>query len=208
MIAAVGFIVAPAAAQSPVPAGQSPQAGPLIPRYVAAQKVGGCVVRHNPKVATRFVISGSDDRADRASPLNEVIYAAEPCLAGSFASVHFNGVEMRGAIAEALLKDKNAVLLRQVRVASPRPPERVAPPTVDGPNFALFDCAVGVMPAASALLLDAAPTTPGEAAAFQAIGPALQACAPLGFALHIRPSNVRWLVATSLYRLAAANSGS
>ncbi len=179
-----------------------------MPRYVTAQQVGGCVVRHNPKVAARFVLSNSDDRADRGSPVNAVIYAAEPCLAGSFASVHFNGVEMRGTIAEALLKDHDAVLLRQARATSVRAPERVPPQTEGETSFALFECAVAAMPAEAAALLDAAPTTPGEASAFQAIGPALQACAPLGYALRIRPSDVRWLVATSLYRLVAANPGS
>ncbi len=192
----------PAAAQTPPPAGQSPLDGPLVARYVAAQKVGACVVRTRPRVAVRFVLSGPGDRGDDASPAAEFRYAAEPCLAGEFRSVHLQPIEIRGAMAEALLKQRDATLLRQARATPPRTAERVAP-TAATPTLALFDCAVAAMPAQAAAMLDAVPASGGEAAAFQSIGPALQACAPAGAAMHVKPSTVRWLVATSLYRLVA-----
>ena len=58
------------------------------------------------------------------------------------------------------------------------------------------------MPDRAAALLDATAGTPDEMTAFQALAPALQACAPQRAELHIKPGNVRWLVAMSLDRLA------
>lgn len=192
-----------AAAQNPPPPGAPPVEGPLVARYVAAQKVGRCVARRNPKVATRFVLSSGEDRTNAASPEAAFRYAAVPCLAGEFRSVRLNSVEARGAVAEALLKEHDAALLQRARTVAPRPPARVAPPVGGAPNFALFDCAVAASPGQAAALLEQAPGTPGEAAAFAAIGPALQACAPLDTALRVKPSNVRWLDATALFRLVA-----
>jgi hypothetical protein len=206
-LATLAFALAaiPTAAQTPPPAGRPPLEQPLMARYVAAEKVGGCVVRNNPKVAVRFVVSGGGDRSDPASNVSELRYALEPCLKGEFRSVHLDGLEMRGAMAEALLKAHDSALLRQVRSLPPVKAARAAPSADGARNLALFGCAVAAMPAQSAALLDAAPASSGEASAFAAIGPALQDCAPADGAMHVKPSAVRWLVATSLYRLVQAN---
>ncbi len=195
----------PVAAQTAPPAGRPPLEQPMMARYVAAEKVGGCVVRNNPKVAVRFVVSGGGERSDPASNASELRYAAVPCLKGDFRSVHLDGLEMRGAMAEALLKAHDSALLRQVRSMPPAKAERAAPSAEGSRNLALFGCAVAAMPTQAAALLDAAPASSDEATAFEAIGPALQACAPADAALHVKPSAVRWLVATSLYRLVQAN---
>lgn len=206
-LAALGLALAaiPAAAQTPPPAGRPPLEGPLMARYVVAEKVGGCVVRNNPKVAVRFVVSGGGDRSDPASNVSELRYALEPCLKGEFRSVHLDGLEMRGAMAEALLKARDSALLQQVRSMPPAKHERADPSAEGARNLALFGCAVAAMPAQAAALLDAAPASSGEASAFAAIGPALQDCAPADGTMHVKPSAVRWLVATSLYRLVQAN---
>ncbi|QYE34017.1 hypothetical protein KZX46_14505 [Polymorphobacter sp. PAMC 29334] len=204
--AAIAFAAMPVLAQTPPPAGRPPLEGPLMARYLAAEQVGGCVVRNKPKVAQLFVLAGGGDRSDPASNASELRYAAVPCLKGEFRSVHLDGLEMRGAMAEALLKEHNAALLLKARSTPPHLAERIAP-LVEGINLALFGCAVAAMPAQAAALLDAAPSTSGEASAFAAIEPALQGCAPADAALHIKPSAVRWLVATSLYRLVETNPG-
>lgn len=207
-LAAAALATTVAAQEQP---GVAPTHGGTVPRYVAAQMVGGCVVRSHPKAAMAFVAAGPAADDDGASASDAAIrnlkYALEPCLAGRFSSVTLAPIELRGVLAEALLKAGDAALLTRARAMPSRPPARIAMPKPGAPNIALFTCAAAAAPGTAAALLDAAPASTAEAAAFQLLVPSVQACAPANAELHVRPNNVRWLLATALYRLVQRSSG-
>ena len=195
----------PATAQTPP--GASYRSGALASRTVATRVVARCLVRSNRSIAIRYVQLGDAPKASETAEqrrTRETLTASlTNCLQPDYLSLQLNGLELRGSLAEALLKTDDSALLTRVRASPALPAQRLTGDTAREP---LFGCIVGAMPAETAAMLDAEPESPAEAAAFRSFMPALQACVPVGAEVHIKPANVRLWVAIALFDAARARS--
>ena len=191
-------LTAPATAQTPP--GAPYRSGALPSRAAATRVVARCLVRSNRSIAIRYVQLGDAPKASETAAqrrTREILTASlTNCLQPDYLSLQLNGFELRGSLAEALLKTDDATLLTRVRASPAVPARRLI---VDAAREPLFGCIVGAMPAETAAMLDAEPESPAEAAAFRSFVPALQACVPMGVEVHIKPANVRLWVAIALF---------
>ena len=204
VLMASGLWLGGAAAGAQVPVGKFGQREVFTSRVAATEKMAGCVVGREQERAERFVVADSASDQEQLDPALKRAMVA--CL-GQSNSLTVRSTDFRGALAEWLLKDQGGARLSAARNLAVAVPQRVASIESGAGPVALFDCVVRANPASAVTMIEARPESPEEAQAFQAIVPALQACAPATGALRIKPYEVRLWVASSLYRQVAKAPG-
>ncbi|RZF64894.1 hypothetical protein EWE75_08500 [Sphingomonas populi] len=196
--AGVASILAGAAVAQTAP-GHFSAYGRTMSRLEASQGLGRCVARREPKVASAFVVAAGGSDADKAAG-TKLISQLENCMKAVGGSATLRASDLKGVMAEALLKEQ-AGSLDKVRMSTPVPAQRLVGLDKDAKQR-LFDCAVRAQPSDAAKMLDQKPESPEEAAQFRAIMPALQACMPAEGGLTFKPFEIRLLVAVATYRVA------
>ena len=196
-LASALLLASPATAQAPGHA--APATTATVTQAELSERMGACLLGRDRRAATALV-SAADEGAQRAASAR-VRPDLIACLAGR-RSATLNGLSLRGAIAEQLLSENGGLLLGRAAALAPIAPVRV--PTGAGAGEAALTCAVRAAPADAAALLRQPASTPTEAAAFRALAPMLQACAPAQGAVSIKPYAVRWTVALALFQAAQA----
>ncbi len=208
---AVAMIVPAGGVVAQVPVGEAAQNSRFVSRLDATKMVAGCIIGHGRNAAARWVTTDfktakkAEMTPGQRAALSDIRTALNACV--HVHSLTLNGAALRGVLAERLLKDDRGALLARARTSPMVAPRRIDAGSGEPMQDALFDCIVRAEPAKAAALLDADAATPEEASIFRSLAPSLQACVPLHAAVHIRPGDVRFQVAISLYRQASAVSG-
>lgn len=134
--------------------------------------------------------------------------ALATCLKAQATSLTVRVNDMRGVLAEGFLREGEGASLVRARALSPTTPKRVTFGKSEALNDAtLFRCVVDAAPAQAATMVLAQPGSVDEGAAFREMAPALQACVPENAEVHLKPFQIRLLVAASLYSRLVALPG-
>lgn len=184
----------------PLAAGSSP----LIPSVDATREMALCVLKKDRANAVAIAASepataAFDKAARRIEP------ALSNCLKPEMQSLTIRINDLRGVFAELLLKEgDNAALVRARTLPAVAPRRITLGKYTDVNDSALFRCVAEADPLQAATLVQAMPGSADEGAAFRGLSVALQGCVPANAAMHVKPYQVRLLIAASLYgRLAA-----
>ncbi len=177
----------------------------LVSRVDATRLIASCVIKRDRPQA--LLIAGGEPSArafEKAA--RRIGPALAGCLTPQTRSLTIRVNDLRGVFAEMFLKEANGVALERARTLPAVAAQRIVPGKSEAANdAALFGCAVAAKPLEAALLVKATPASNEEATAFRALAPALQQCVPQDAAMHLKPFQVRLLVAAALWgRLAAA----
>ncbi|TPG12670.1 hypothetical protein EAH84_07765 [Sphingomonas oligophenolica] len=132
--------------------------------------------------------------------------ALRGCMSARDRSITLRAFDLRGDLADELLTEADGAALRVARTRRAIAPTRLQ--RADGDqNEAVVGCAVAADPVDASALIESGAATPAEIAAFRQLVPAIQACVPTDYSLHLKPFEVRRLVAIALYRYVADQSG-
>lgn len=175
-----------------------------ISRLEATRLIAGCVIaRDRPQALLIASSEPSTPAFDKAARRLEP--ALVGCLTPVARSLTIRINDLRGVFAETFLKEANGAALERARALPALPAQRIIPGKSEAANdAALFRCTVAAEPLQSVLLVKATPASSEEVTAFRALAPALQQCVPQDAAMHLKPFQVRLLVAAALWgRLAA-----
>lgn len=177
----------------------------LLSQVDATRLIAGCVLKRDRAIAIE--IAANDPTAPAfAKAAKRIEPALVACLIkADRRSLMIRVNDLRGTLAESLLKEADGAAMARARQLPVEPPRRISLGKSQFANdAALFSCVVGADPQQAASLVEAIPESVEEGAAFRALVPALQSCVPEGAEMHLMPFQIRLLVAASLYgRLAA-----
>ena len=178
-----------------------------LSRVDATRLLAACVLkRDRPNAVVIASMDASTPEFNKAA--RGIRSAASVCLGHKMRSLTIRVNDLRGAFAESLLKETDGAALARALALPSLPPQRINPSKDEDMNdAALFRCVVGAAPAQAVALVEALPGSIEEGAAFRSLGSALQSCVPEKSAMHIKPFQVRLLVAASLFGRLAVPSG-
>lgn len=173
----------------------------LVAQYAA------CVVKRMPRKAKAVVLSDRESAAAIARYDEVVSPDCMPLETDGSMTMRTWPILIRVALAQALLETEPALVLRPLATVPP-----LAHGTIEKgseKNAAtgivmsrLGECVVRAAPAASGRLIRADVASPIEAAAFEAVKPALSSCLSAGETFAFSPELLRGAVALNYYRLA------
>ena len=196
LLLASAAIAVPSAAQ--VAPGHTAEHTELVSRKSRTDKISRCVLGR-ARSASITLVEDDPKSAEVVRSRGSIKQALGGCMSARDTSLTVSVEDLAGNLAELLLKENNGALLAAVKSANAVPAARVAG-TPESTDQAVFDCAAAARPSDAATLIDNAPESAGEASAFRAMIPALQACVPADYALQLKPYQVRSLAAIGLYR--------
>ncbi len=187
-------------------------AGPVdaydgMSRVDATRNIAPCVMKRDR--AGAMAVAGIDPVTPEFKKAAERISSVlTVCLKAEATSLSIRLNDLRGVLAENFLKEDDGSRLARARALTPATPQRVTFGKSDALNDAtLFRCVVGAAPTQAVTLVLAQPGSVEEGSAFQEMTPALQACVPEQAEVHLKPFQIRLLVAASLYSRLAALPG-
>lgn len=200
LLTSIAVAGSPAAAQAYDSLDQDGRS-PTVSLASRSKMIAHCVVNRARNSSRNLVLSTSSNKiggGDRSS----IQQAMGGCMSARDASITVDIFDLRGDLAEELLVENDAARLRQSAALTPHPAQRIAAGPGSGDmNEMIVRCAVAADPADGARLLTAGAETLAELDAFRKLLPGVQSCVPEKVELHIKPFQVRRLVAISLYRL-------
>lgn len=168
-------------------------------RVDATRVIAACAVKRDR--ASAMAIAGTDPTTPEFKKAAQRIDATlTACLKVEATSLSIRLNDLRGVLAEGFLKEDGGSRLSLARGLTPATPQRVTFGKSEALNdAALFRCVVDASPVQAATLVTAEPESVEEVAAFREMAPALQSCVPETATVHLKPFQIRLLVATSLY---------
>lgn len=192
----LAFVASAAGAQ--VAPGHSPQHDDYVATSLRTKSIAQCVLGRAPKASRDLVLSTDAEEGRHARPA--ITQALRGCMSARDASMTVQVFGLRGDLAEAMLRQDGAAALQRARSMPPQPAVRLT--SSGGPqDAAIIACSVRADPADAAQMIEEQAATPEELAAFRKLLPSVQACVPTGYALHLKPDQVRREVAIALYRV-------
>ena len=199
IIASLALALAQAAPPAPA------KSSKLLSRVDASRLIAACMIKRDRRHASLFVENEPHTPAFKKA-WSELESAMAACIMPESQSLTLRINDLRGTLAEALLREAGGAALDRAGALSAEPPQRIG---VGKSGIAnddrLFRCAIAASPIAAAALVKADPASPAEAAAFNDLGAALQQCVPENVEMKLQLFQIRWLVAAALYsRLAAS----
>lgn len=165
----------------------------------ATRAIAACVVKRGR--ADAIAVAGTDPAAPEYKKIvHRIEGALTACLKAKATSLSIRVNDLRGVLAESFLKEDNGSHLARARGLTPVTPQRVTFGNSGALNDAtLFRCVVDAAPAEAVALMLAQPASVEEGSAFRRMAPSLQGCVPEQAAVHLKPFQVRLLVAAALY---------
>lgn len=211
---AAAWMPAPSAAAPRSPSRPTIRTFGLQPReaeFIAALRpYAECLVAARSALLERFLTTtpAADEETRLQRRLDRENAACSP-PPGRFRDGH---LQLRGAVFEALLRNELAGAAPPASFASvpalsymlPHPESDRMPRLMGAGLMAIYDCGARAAPLAVHRLLETAPGSGEEAAAFAAVAPALGACFPAGQSWELHPSAVRPFLAEVFYTLMKA----
>ena len=181
---------APAAAQR----SRSVPAAPVVSDF------GACAARRMPEQGRALLATPLDSREEQRAA-RRMAETRSNCVRARFNSISMRTGEFRGGVAEGLIEADPAALAR-LRAMPQRPPVRAEARQGRAFVAAYARCLADADPSRAAGLLDLAPSSSDERAAFVGFGALLEECMPLGLTYAIDTFDVRNHIALRLYELA------
>ena len=176
-------------------------------RVDAARMIAGCVMKRDRISAIKLAAAvPSTAQIDKA--VRQIEPSLTACLKSELTSLTLRVIDLRGALAEALLNEANGSALARARTLPSIPAQRITLGKSEAVNDAiLFRCVVGANPTDAVALVQAPAGSVDEGAAFRALMPALQACVSEKAEMHLKQFQIRLLVAAALYGRLAEQIG-
>ena len=196
MRAYLGHLLAMMVLLGGVPAmGDYPPPAQIAARIAAMRLIAPCLLQRDHAGAVRYALT--DTREETDAVWRDVQGTFSRCM-GHY-SIVMQPIELRGALAEALLKEDGARLIGRAASLPPVHPVRMT--IVTNPTYPanLVACAAAAEPARAADLLVAEADTPEEARRIAAFHAPLVECMPVTQRVEVQPPVMRTLAATALY---------
>ncbi|MBX9884027.1 MAG: hypothetical protein K2X68_03545 [Novosphingobium sp.] len=179
----------------------------MIPQVDAAREIAACVLKKDRKDAVTIAASEPATPAfgKAARKIDPVLVN---CLTPSIRTLNIRINDLRGAFAELLLTENGGAELARVRDLPALAPRRITLGKSEPANdAALFRCVSEAAPRQAGSLLEMQPGSAEERDAFGQLSTALQGCVPQDTAMHLKPFQIRLLIAAALYGRLAAPAG-